>query len=158
MKTITINLDWPQEKVLEAITGQAAANIVGELEHEIRRDVRAKVSKAIEDQINAIVLDTLTREFQPVDEFGDPKGEPSTVKAIIATKARKYMNEQVGTDGRASNTYGTKQPRWEWIICQLVGQAIDRQVKEEIAILAKDAKAKAHLEVARLLVAQIQKG
>lgn len=158
MSKIEINLDWQQEQIAKAIVAEVSYRLIEKFETEIRREVQAKVGPVIDAQVNAIVEDALTKVFTPVDEFGDPKGEPTTVKAILAKKAKTFLEEKVDSSGRVSNTYGTKQPRAEYLLGKLFEEALDHTAKREIEAIAKQAKEKAHVKVAELIVAQIQKG
>lgn len=158
MSKIEINLDWQQEQIAKAIVAEVSYRLIEKFETEIRREVQAKVGPIIEAQINAIVESALTQVFTPVDEFGDPKGEPTTVKAILAKKAKTFLEEKVDSSGRTNNTYGAKQPRAEYLLGKLFEEAINHTAKREIEDIAKQAKEKAHVKVAELIVAQIQKG
>ena len=157
MSKITVNLDWQQDQIAKAIVAEATLRLVEKFEDQIRREVQAKVGLAIEAQVNAIVEDALTKVFTPVDEFGDPKGEPTTVKAILSKKAKSFLEEKVDMYGKTGNTYGAKQPRAEYLLGKLFEEALDHTAKREIEAIAKQAKEKAHVKVAELIVAQIQK-
>ena len=158
MSKIEVNLDWQQDQIAKAIVAEATCRLVEKFETEIRREVQAKVGPIIEAQINAIVESALTQVFTPVDEFGDPKGEPTTVKAILAKKAKSFLEEKVDMYGKTGNTYGGRQSRAEYLLGKLFEEAIDSAAKREIEAIAKRAKEKAHVKVAELIVAQIQKG
>ena len=157
MSKITVNLDWQQDQIAKAIVAEATCRLVEKFEDQIRREVQSKVGPIIEARINAIVEDALTKVFTPVDEFGDPKGEPTTVKAILAKKAKTFLDEKVDSSGRAGSTYGATRPRAEHLLGKLFEEAIDSTAKREIETIAKQAKEKAHVKVAELIVAQIQK-
>ena len=157
MSKITINLDWQQDQIAKAITAEATLRLVEKFEDQIRREVQAKVGPVIDAQVNAIVEDALTKVFTPVDEFGDPKGEPTTVKAILAKKAKSFLEEKVDRYGKTGNTYGSRQSRAEYLVGKLFEEALDDAAKREIETIAKQAKEKAHVKVAELIVAQIQK-
>lgn len=157
MSKIEINLYWEQEQIAQAVVSEVSYRLIEMFETEIRREVQAKVGPVIDAQVNAIVEDALTKVFTPVDEFGDPKGEPTTVKAILAKKAKTFLEEKVDSSGRTGNTYGAKQPRAEYLLGKLFEEALDHTAKREIEAIAKQAKEKAHVKVAELIVATIQK-
>ena len=157
MSNITVNLDWQQDQIAKAIVAEATYRLVEKFEGEIRCEVQAKVGPIIEAQVNAIVEDAMTKVFTPVDEFGDPKGEPTTVKAILAKKAKSLLEEKVDMYGKTGNTYGGRQSRAEYLVGKLFEEALDHAAKREIETIAKQAKEKAHVKGAELSVAQIQK-
>ena len=157
MSKITVNLDWQQDQIAKAIVVEATCRLVEKFEDQIRREVQAKVGLAIEAQVNAIVGDALTKVFTPVDEFGDPKGEPTTVKAILSKKAKSFLEEKVDMYGKTGNTYGSRQSRAEYLVGKLFEEALDHAAKREIETIAKQAKEKVHVKVAELIVSQIQK-
>lgn len=159
MSKIEINLDWHQEQIAQAIVDEAARRLIDKCGNDITRIVQERVANAIEAQINTIVEDALTKVFTPVDEFGGPTGEPTTVKAILAKKAKSFLEEKVDSYGKAATSrFGTLMPRAEYVLGKLFEEALDHAAKKEVAEIAKQAKEKAHVEVAKLIVAQIQKG
>lgn len=154
-----VNLRYEENQVLEAIVREASCRLIDKYDLDLRRIVQDRVAGAIEAQVNTIVEDALIKVFTPVDEFGDPKGEPTTVKAILAKKAKSFLEEKVDNSGKAQvSHYQSLKPRVEYLIGKLFEEALDHSAKSEIKKIADQAKEKAHLEVAKLIVAQIQKG
>lgn len=159
MEKIEVVLDYPKEVLFEAIVRQASDALTESTRRELQNEVRSRVTKAIDDQINSIVAGVLEKAFTPVDCFGEPSGAQTTVKALLTKKAETFLAEKVDKSGRAAdrNSYGANATRAEWIVGKLFEEAIDSKAKTEIKAVADQAKAKAHLEVAKLLVAQIAK-
>lgn len=160
MEKVEIVLDYPKEVLFEAVVSQASRALTESIQCELEGEVRKRVTKAVDDQINSIVAGVLEKAFTPVDCFGEPSGAATTVKAILTKKAETFLAEKVDSSGRAAdrNSYGVVATRSEWIVGKLFAEAIDSKAQVEIKALADQAKAKAHLEVAKLLVAQITKG
>lgn len=159
MSKIEINLDWQQEQIAKAIVAEAVCRLIDKCGNDLTRIVQERVATAIEAHVNTIVEDALSKVFTPVDEFGDPKGEPTTVKAILAKKAKSFLEERVDNTGKAQvSHYQATKPRAEYLVGKLFEEALDHAAKTEIKKIADQARDKAHVEVARLIVAQIQKG
>lgn len=156
---IEINLAYEQEQVFDAIVRTAAGSVTDGLVHEIRKEVRERVTGVIDAQINNIVADLLAKEFTPVDAFGEASGTPTTIRAILSKKAETFLQEKVDSQGRAvdRNSYTATTTRSQWLLGQMYGEAINSQAKADIKRIAEEAKAKAHESVARLLVATLAK-
>lgn len=73
---IEVILNYCQDRVLEEIVERAATQFVERLSHEHRQEFDKLMTKAIENKVNEILADVVTRVFQPVDVFGSPVGEP----------------------------------------------------------------------------------
>lgn len=157
MKTnITLELDVSQIEV--EVIRQAAWSIQERIGDDIEREVRKQVVKAVDEQVNQIVKSVLEREFTPVDQFGDAKGDPTSVKEIISKKAESFLSEVVDGSGKKADHYSsTKQPRTNYILGQLVSEAINTEAKNQIKVIAEQAKGKAMQQVAELLVKQLSK-
>ena len=90
---IEVTLNYCQDRVLEEIVERAAAQYVERLGREHRQEFDKLMTKAIEAKVNEILADVVTRVFQPMDVFGSPVGEPTTVMGVLAKKAETFLTE-----------------------------------------------------------------
>ena len=154
---IEVILNYCQDRVLEEIVERAATQFVERLSHEHRQEFDNLMTKAIENKVNEILADVVTRVFQPVDVFGSPVGEPTTVRNVLAKKAETFLTEKVGGDGRTGNSYGEKVPRHEYVVKQVYEAMFHQQVKRDIEAMVKQAKDKAHLSIAAQVLETVKK-
>ena len=153
---IEVTLSYCQVRVLEEIVERAAAQYVERLSYEHRQEFDKLMTKAIEAKVNEILADVVTRVFQPVDVFGSPVGEPTTVMGVLAKKAETFLTEKVGSDGR-TGSYGEKVPRHEYVVKRVYEAMFQQQVKRDIDEMVKRAKDKAHLSIAAQVLETVKK-
>jgi uncharacterized phage infection (PIP) family protein YhgE len=158
MKTVQVVLDYEVDRVLESVADRLATRLFDELKRDITEKVTKTVTDAVETQINTIILDSLNRRFKPVNRFGDPVGEETSLSEIITSKSDSYLSEIVDSSGRKADHYsGSKQPRMNFILGQLVKESLDAKTTAEIKKLAESAKEKAMQQVAELIVKVVSK-
>jgi len=74
-------------------TGQWS-DYAGHLVEAVRKEALAQVEPLIRERVDGIVTEALTTGYQPTDTFGDPKGEPTTLRSMIAETAKKWLNKR----------------------------------------------------------------
>ena len=154
---IQVTLNYCQDRVLEEIVERAAAQYVERLSYEHRQAFDKLMTKAIETKVNEILADVVTRVFQPMDVFGSPVGEPTTVMGVLAKKAETFLTEKVGSDGGTSSSYGEKMSRHEYVVKKVYEAMFQHQVKRDIDEMVKQAKDKAHLAIAAQVLETVKK-
>lgn len=154
---IEVTLSYCQARVLEEIVERAAAQYVERLSYEHRQEFDKLMTKAIEAKVNEILADVVTRVFQPMDVFGSPVGEPTTIMGVLAKKAETFLTEKVGSDGRTGSSYGEKVPRHEYVVKRVYEAMFQQQVKRDIDEMVKRAKDKAHLSIAAQVLETVKK-
>lgn len=154
---IEVTLTYSPDQLKDEIVERAATQYVERLSREHHQEFDKLMTKAIEAKVNEILADVVTRVFQPVDVFGSPVGETSTIAGYLAKKAETYLTEKVGSDGRAGSSYGEKRPRAEYIVNSVYEGLFTQQVKREIEALVKQAKDKAYLSIAKQVVEVLNK-
>jgi len=66
----------------------------GRLVDAIQKDALARVEPLIRERVDEIVTEALTTGYQPTDAFGDPKGEPTTLRMKIAETAQAWLKKR----------------------------------------------------------------
>lgn len=126
------------------------------LQDTVEREARARILPGIDTALNTLVESAVTRVFTPVNAFGEPTGDKTTIASLLAKKADAFLSEKVNPAGRADG-YGDKRPRYEFIVGKMLQEAFDSQVQQEVRKIAIDAKAQARAAVTKLLVEQLTK-
>jgi len=104
-----------------------------------KKQVQNLIDKTISEQIEKL----MDKKISPVDIWGDPTGEPTTIKSALHERAMKYWDTNVDTEGRLIN-YGGK-PRYQHMIEKALTQQFNKAMKENINTIVdafKDAMKK----------------
>lgn len=109
----------PGGPVAGAIIGQAARQLAGEL----RDDVRAAVLDQIKASVQQVVQATLEEGVRKTDTWGQAKGEPVTVAALIRQETESWLTKPVPGD-----SYG-RQTIMQKLVADAVNAAWTREVK-----------------------------
>ena len=142
----------------ERIVERTAHLLLERLQDTVEREARARIVPAIEASLNKLVESALTRVFTPVNAFGEPAGQKTTIASLLAKKAEDFLTEKVDCNGTTSTSpYLNKQARVDYIVGRLLKEAFDAQLQKEIKTIAADAKAHAKTAVTKLLVEQLTK-
>lgn len=115
MNLETIGID--KETVLNMLVDKLADD-VDVYSMGVRDLVQARIKKKIHEDVDGIIDSTLKetidsileKPITPIDSWGEPKGEPRTLKEMIKTRAETYLSEKVNSEGRA-DTYNAKSSR-----------------------------------------------
>lgn len=154
----TIDITYAREKLFDAIVERAAARIQERIEDDISKETIKRVTTAIDAEIIDIVRTILDTQFNPVDSFGKPTGENTTVRKIIAEKSEKFLTETVDPSGRVtSDHYISKIPRANYIIGEIYKAEFNNVVKQQINELLKQSKEKVQLSIAKQVVEILSK-
>ena len=54
---------------------------------------------AVDPIVQRVVVETLDGQFRETNQYGEPRGEPRTLRELVAERARQYMTEQVDANG-----------------------------------------------------------
>lgn len=102
---IEVILNYCQDRVLE-IVERAATQFVERLSHG-RQEFDKLMTKAIENKVNEILADVVTRVFQPVDVFGSPVGGHHG-KERSGKEGGNVPDRKGGGDEHTGNSYARR--------------------------------------------------
>jgi hypothetical protein len=123
----------------DRIIDETVSEIREEVESGIVTQARADAQKALKEQIAKmladIVKEVVATPVQPTNTYGEPKGEPITLRELILKEVNTYLQQGVDGRGRSDRCSSDKIPRIRWFITTAVRKAID----EEYAKVIKDA-------------------
>lgn len=120
----------------EYIADSASSIIKERIENTMKNSVAAKIDTILTDSIESL----MRREFQPVDSWGEPRGEKTNIRECLEKKAREFWEVKVNSNGEPAS-YGGK-PRFEYIFGKIAGEEFAQVVKQNITNLVgafKDA-------------------
>lgn len=104
-----------------------------------RKEITTRIDKifveraeaAVSAAIDNAVSDALDREYRRINQFGEPKGEATTIRAELAKLAEGYWSTRVKAKSGAvsDDTYGTIT-RAEYVMVQACGDKFADQMKQ----------------------------
>lgn len=88
-----------EDVVLAEVVRTVVAKLVTD---DLYRGLRQKVleirDEVIREAVTPLVTEAIEASVQPTDHYGEPKGEPTTLRAIIVKNAQDYLSKPSGGD------------------------------------------------------------
>lgn len=152
-----------QQRVVDAIVTSVcddveedvASRFFRELKLEVQKQVTARVSIALDASLGAAINDVLTGVYQPVNEWGEPKGKPTCLREMVQAKAARFITETVDKEFKPSNY--DAMPRIDRMVKDHVEKAVGFEIKRELEKAVDAEKARLQLKVAQVIVDRILK-
>lgn len=148
-------LKYDAAHLYDSIIRQAADTVTERAGSDIRQSVAAQVQETIGARVGALIDATIEAGIQPRNTYGEPIGEPTTLKAMIGGVGEKYLAEKVNKDGNTG--YHADRTRLEWLVAKAVEQHIDYRLKTEIEKAVKAATEAAAARVGEVAGAMLMK-
>jgi hypothetical protein len=128
------------DSVVYSIVHQVSKTLTEQMSSEMKKEVTALVKGKLTMEANTLVEGVINSKVRPCDRFGDPTGEPISLKEMFEKQVNNYLSENVGSDGKPAK-YGDKgRPRVEWYIQSVITDELNsfltglkKQMKEEIS-------------------------
>lgn len=112
-------------KLVDIVVGSAIAELSRTAEWPgLKRKVHEVRDAEIRADVRAQIVTALGEGFYRTNSYGDPQGEPTTLRAVIAEMAEKALNER-------GDTYGNRKTLRE-ILADEVNKAIKAELIEVI--------------------------
>lgn len=112
--------------------------------------VRAEV---IREKVEAEVEAALTAQFRQTNSWGEPIGEPTTLRALIAKQAQEAVKL-----GMARSGYGEKEPAATRIIRDEVDKVLAKELTEVVAAEKAKVVAAVQAKAAELIAKAVSEG
>lgn len=143
-------MDNPFGITKEDVLNLCAERLIGQIDDSISENVlnlvRARVNESVAKQVQDAISKALDSELQrllearitPVDMWGDPTGEATTIRDQLHKRAVTFFNEKVDNEGRPTSYGG--YPRYQRIYADLANTAFSKAVKDNIETIAAAVK------------------
>jgi hypothetical protein len=137
---ITIDLSEvyaDEQSVESAIVAAAGSQLRGELdrkeglERELRNELRSAYREAIDAQLPGLIAEALSEPLQLTDEFGGPKGQPTSLRELIHAIAKAELSNPAD---RYNHGRGT-------VLQEFLKTEVERQLRADLAAAVSEAKA-----------------
>jgi hypothetical protein len=127
----------PFHEVIDTKINKAISNLI----QESMTAIQIKIDQIVERETSKI----FNSPFQPVDRFGAPVGNPTTVKDIIADTIAKYWNVRVNSEGKEVKGYAPSSSymtRAEFYAIKVTTDFFDKEIVKEIKKMAEEFRNK----------------
>ena len=124
----------PFSSVVDEKIEKSIGNLIDSMKSKIQTQIDIIMLKKIEEVFKA--------PFQPVDRWGDKKGEVTTIKDMIANEAQDFWAQKVDEDGRRYDGYGSKLTMAQYHAKKVIKEFYDSQLKIEVDKMVKDFRSK----------------
>lgn len=150
-----LNID--KEDIKQDIIDAVANRIADEIGRDIKTQLKAKSSAAVENLITEIVCDLAEKTFTPVDHWGEPKGEPTTIKDMMVKSIENWWSAKVDSSGNVSTSYSAKLTRSEYFANKVVSEYVNSKLHLEMKAIIEAGKDKVREAMAKSVTEQIKK-
>ena len=131
--------------------------LLGKLVVKAENRANAAVAEIVDAEIPKVVHEVLSGTFQPMTRWGEPKGEPTTIRAMAGEQAERWLTEMVDRNGKPARYGDDKQVRLHWMIQKMVDKAWQEHLRAESAAMAKEVKAKLNEKLTTDLAATLKR-
>ena len=144
------------KEIRQQIIDAASQQVVEEISHEIQGDVRKVVQTSINKKINILVEETLGQIYQPIDTWGEPTGEATTLRKEFKKACENWWRVKVDDKGNVDKSYRTI-PRYEWVAKKAIEKIITINLQKEFNKLIADTKTQVKVGVVEVINGAIEK-
>jgi uncharacterized membrane protein YheB (UPF0754 family) len=131
--TLDLNAKVGRQTVADLICQQALAKLAKRPEWDTLKDrVRVITDEQIREHVTGLIADALNGDLRRTNTYGEPSGEPTTLRTLIAEEAKRTLTQL---------TDNYRGPR-ETVIGKLVREEVEKAMKAELveAIAAEKTK------------------
>lgn len=139
-------LKWDGQKMFDSIVRTAAGSLFEAIQRDARAEILASVKAQINEKVGELVEATLNNEFQPVNEWGEPKGKPQSLREMVGATARNYLGAKVDKEGR-EGSYQANTDRLSFLVSKVVASEFDYRMQSEIKKAVEMARTEAVAKV-----------
>lgn len=120
------------------VVDKKITNAIGNIVESMKPLIETRIETIMNEQINKV----FTEPFQPVTRWGEPKGESTTIRDMIADEAKEYWSKNVDDSGKVNDGYGTKTPRSIYYARKVMEDHYRTELATEVKTMAAEMKAR----------------
>ena len=133
-----------REELLKLVVEKLAdiSHESGDLYNDVSNEISKRLNTLFEQRINSLVDEVLSKEMDrllnatitPTTIWGEPAGEPTTIRDALLEKSKQYWETKVDRNGNPvqKGSYGPSTSRSEWLMSKLLQEEFDQVVKQNI--------------------------
>ena len=143
------------EDIEEQIVSNVTRRIVDDAGHDIRKEVMAQVNSQIQNVVSQVVLEAMEGEFQPVTNWGEKDGEPTTIREMFKSAVIDWWKTTVNQEGKPSGSY-SGQKRSEWVAEKVIAKMVRSDMKDVFTEIIKEIKSETKKSVTAIIQKEIE--
>ena len=139
---VEIEIDWIEgdgtiddevrSQIINGITHRINRKSQEEIEKKVNELISKETEVIIENRLNQILDDFVSKEITVTDKWGDPK-KTIVVNDLIKQKFDSFMTENVDERDGKTTDYGKTIPRVEYIVGERIQKYCDKKTKEMVS-------------------------
>lgn len=138
-----------KDEVHEAVVQQIVDSICADVERETKKEAKALVSSRIAESVSQLVSDVISNPVQPTNCYGEPKGEPITLREEIIRHTTEFFTKKTYRmrDGHPKvfevSTYKPTHSGLEALVFPLIQDEIQKEVSKHLGDMVATVKLQA---------------
>ena len=141
-------------EIKEAVINSAVGKLLDEIGRDLRKDIQRAVRDQIAEKVNEIVGEALADKFQPIDDFGDPTGDETTIRELFKKEVITWWGVKVDKNGEPSRSYDAKK-RAEVIAELTIEKIVRGELKGDFVEIVKEIKAQTKESITEIIQAKV---
>ncbi len=139
-------IDIDQDTLIKAVAraimdDMVHADMVEAIKREIRTEIVASVRTEVSDLVGVWVEERLTGTFQPTNRWGEPRGEPVTIRELAMAEVEQRCNRKVSPhSGRDADRHDRGSiTAVHYMAREAIKETVDERVKALTEAAVNDA-------------------
>ena len=143
-----------QDRVIEAVSEKIAEETGQEIAKDIRKSAYQQIDKRISDTISDIVKETVSQRYIPIDSYGEPCGEETTIREHVKKACLNWWNAKVDPHSGEESKGFYSIPRQEYIAKKLLKEIVQKELQTQLSVIIATTRS----QIEEGMIAIIKKG
>lgn len=155
--TITIpRLPVSESDIIRGISKHFADKLSPVIQQKLEEITEGAFADAINRESDKLLRELLSKPQHKTSQWGEPTGEPVTMREYLADRFELYMKQSVDREGRPSNyDSDKKRTRSQWLIETLGEKLVLNAAKVEVEKVRKAAESQISAAVAHFIATKL---
>lgn len=157
LQALGITKDDIIEKAVEKLLSSCEEHdILETVQKFIREHIAKNATSAINAALEKVTSDILDAPYTPVDNWGEPTGNQTTLRDMVKTISLGWLDQKVTKEGKTDH-YDKPWTRGEWLAYTAAEKAFNYEYKKQIEETIAKAKEAIQSQVANFITETILK-
>lgn len=121
---------------LSSVVDKKITDAIGNLIESMKKTIQERIETIMTQEVEKV----FTLPFQPVTQWGEKKGELTTIRDLIAKEASDYWNKEVDERGNPNNKYGSREIRAVYFARQVMTDYYNKELVKTVKDMAVELK------------------
>jgi hypothetical protein len=142
-----------REAVIASAGARLASSIEREMKAQVKEEIRASISRAVEEIVGPDLKTLLNTAFGETDDWGNPKpnSNPKTLMEIVLGKCTSFLTEEVNQYGAKPDYHEkTRMPRFAFFAQKMTEEAFKGEVSRFVEEAKKNMKERFNSQLAQV--------